>query len=685
MTRRKLRQFSEQFGAQGTENITLLYWCMKHALVREMNIYIGHNFPLIFSQQDSSRTHINENVEHIMVDGDGGAACEGSRVQEHDMGQENIGVQNDVNCEYLNDSDSLIDSDYNTESESNDDDDDDVFESSEDVVHNENDFNEHRVSDEDEECPSHPVYNTAVIYDLIFELGMIFGTKAKIRKVVQSHAIRIKKTLKFVKNDKIRVYVRCAGEECEWRINALKMKDECTFQIREFNPHHSCLQIFHIKNVKTNWLSEKYIQKFQSDSKRNVKGFRLDVINEIKCHELMNNGDERFSRFYVCFDALKKRFIPGCRPIIEVDGCHLKDPYGGVLLTAVGTDSNNNLYHIAYAIVCKECRETWKWFLIVLKKDLNITRTHEYTFMFCVRHLHNNFKNAGFKGLAFKNTLWRAAMASTPCEFKVRMSEMRDLNESVANWFNDKPPNQWSRSYFNEHCKWDMLLNNVCKSFNSNILDAREKPIITMFEWIREFLMRRLQENRGKAEAKWKCRLCPKIKKIIEKYMEKIGDCIPIKVDDRHYQISCIDGSQYYVDLEKWSCMCRMWGLSCILCKHAICANFNQNQLLEDFVHSCYTVETYKKVHAYAIMKISGEQLWAENALGEQNVVHRPHRKKLMIRKKSHAANQNIECTSDNIPNVCKRSQFTNQTVEGTSDSIQNLSNFLFHLINPSQ
>ncbi|KAI3443758.1 hypothetical protein Pfo_000423 [Paulownia fortunei] len=37
-----------------------------------MHIYIGHDFPLILSQQDSSRTNINENVEQIIGEGDGG-------------------------------------------------------------------------------------------------------------------------------------------------------------------------------------------------------------------------------------------------------------------------------------------------------------------------------------------------------------------------------------------------------------------------------------------------------------------------------------------------------------------------------------------------------------------------------------------------------------------------------------
>ncbi|KAL0319874.1 UNVERIFIED_CONTAM: hypothetical protein Sradi_5248900 [Sesamum radiatum] len=32
------------------------------------------------------------------------------------------------------------------------------------------------------------------------------------------------------------------------------------------------------------WLSEKYIQKFKSDPNRNVKGFRVDVMNELRLH-----------------------------------------------------------------------------------------------------------------------------------------------------------------------------------------------------------------------------------------------------------------------------------------------------------------------------------------------------------------------------------------------------------------
>lgn len=44
------------------------------------------------------------------------------------------------------------------------------------------------------------------------------------------------------------------------------------------------------------------------------------------------------------------RIYERCRPIIRVDGCFLKGPHGGILLTAVGVDPNNNLFPIANCI-----------------------------------------------------------------------------------------------------------------------------------------------------------------------------------------------------------------------------------------------------------------------------------------------------------------------------------------------
>ncbi|KAL8510024.1 hypothetical protein ACS0TY_017017 [Phlomoides rotata] len=424
------------------------------------------------------------------------------------------------------------------------------------------------------------------------------------------------------------------------------------------------------------WLSERFIQKFQSDGNRDVNGFMLDAMHDVRCEVSKNQAyrakimtlskiegdvdlqytklwsyagelrktnfgstiilgttdDNRFDRFYVCWNAMKRDFLSGCRPIVGVDGCFLKSKYGGNLLTTVGVDGNNNLFPVAYDVVDKENGEIWEWFFTILKKGLEIN-AEDFTFIsdkqkgliqafhsvfpgaehrFYVRHLHNNLKSAGFNGLAYNQILWKAAMSTTKGEFKSRMEEMKGLNLAAWEWFSNKPPEQWSKAYFSDNSKCDMLLNNVCESFNSNILLARDKAVITMLEWIREYLMQRLQKNRDIALVKWRGQLCPRIQKIIEINTEKVSDCIPIKGNDIHYQVSCFDGRQFTVDLSKNICSCRSWQLTGIPCPHGICAILRQGLDPVAFVDECYTVRKYVKAYELPIYGISHDQLWGD-------------------------------------------------------------------------
>ena len=68
-------------------------------------------------------------------------------------------------------------------------------------------------------------------------------------------------------------------------------------------------------------------------------------------------------RFFLCFDAMKKDFINGCRPFLGIDGCHLKGPFRGVLLAAISLDGNNDLFPVAITIVEVECKDSWLFFL----------------------------------------------------------------------------------------------------------------------------------------------------------------------------------------------------------------------------------------------------------------------------------------------------------------------------------
>jgi len=87
-------------------------------------------------------------------------------------------------------------------------------------------------------------------------------------------------------------------------------------------------------------------------------------------------------RFKRCFISLKGAidgFLRGCRPIIGVDGTHLKGPYKGVLFTAIGLDAENHCYPLAWAVVEFENNDSWGYFFTALLQILGAENHGKWT------------------------------------------------------------------------------------------------------------------------------------------------------------------------------------------------------------------------------------------------------------------------------------------------------------------
>ncbi|KAL6196593.1 hypothetical protein ACLB2K_032207 [Fragaria x ananassa] len=95
----------------------------------------------------------------------------------------------------------------------------------------------------------------------------------------------------------------------------------------------------------------------------------------------MDGPVRRFKRMYLCFQAYKHGWMKGCRPLIGLDGCHIKGHHPEQLLATIGIDANNEFFLIAYAMVERESEETWTWFLEYLQQDVKIERDSNYVFI----------------------------------------------------------------------------------------------------------------------------------------------------------------------------------------------------------------------------------------------------------------------------------------------------------------
>ncbi|KAH6837531.1 hypothetical protein C2S53_008504 [Perilla frutescens var. hirtella] len=200
-------------------------------------------------------------------------------------------------------------------------------------------------------------------YNPSYELNQVFSYKTIFREIVHSHAIQTRRNIKIVKNDGRRVYAKCLGLNCEWRINLLKIEKEESWQVREYHFKHKCCESMNNSNVKSNWIAKRFEEEFRSDAKRNTQGFRLDVINLWDYADMLRTTN------------------PGSTVIMALDEA---------------SGSNNS--------------------------PKRFSAEHR----FCVRHLHGNMKVAGFRGNPFKNVLWTPARASTILEFSKTKEEKLD-------------------------------------------------------------------------------------------------------------------------------------------------------------------------------------------------------------------------------------------------------------------
>ncbi|XP_017441103.1 uncharacterized protein LOC108346539 [Vigna angularis] len=215
-----------------------------------------------------------------------------------------------------------------------------------------------------------------------WEVGTYFAKKKEFTDAIRTYTLSNGRNLKFVKNDKKRVSVKCGVK---------------AWQLRKVIDHHNCSRDFNVKLITSKWLSERMEKVVKENPNMKVMDIREKVSRKWNVgisrnmtfraraiakdtvegsfkeqfkriydygHELMRtnqgsivqikventNGEVIFKRFYACLKACKDSFIC-CRPIIGLNGCFLKGKYGGELLTAARRDGNEQILPIAYFVV----------------------------------------------------------------------------------------------------------------------------------------------------------------------------------------------------------------------------------------------------------------------------------------------------------------------------------------------
>lgn len=162
-----------------------------------------------------------------------------------------------------------------------------------------------------------------------------------------------------------------------------------------------------------------------------------------------------------------------------------------------------------------------------------------------------------------KVTMMAAAQAYSTHGFQTNMDFIKAEDEKAYEWLMEKEPQHWARCNFRTAIKCDILLNNLCECFNGTraILLARQKPILSMLERIRMYILQRFTKQRLAVD-RWHGDIGPRISEILEKNKLKSAENIAKWAGDSDYQVTNMYGSMYAVNLSDKTCSCKRWNLS---------------------------------------------------------------------------------------------------------------------------
>ncbi|XP_060194913.1 uncharacterized protein LOC132624104 [Lycium barbarum] len=244
---------------------------------------------------------------------------------------------------------------------------------------------------------------------LVLEKGMSFKDLDEAKRVVSYYAVSNKKGLKVDHSDSHRVRYKC-DSGCPFVCLISEDNKNQRFKIKTMHLEHNCQPAFKNRRATQQALAHYFKNKVQNNPKYKVKDMRqdlddqfsrnisaskmkrvkrlileklegsyLDDFNRLEAYaqelrdsnpgtdvvinvskEALEQGKRRFLRMYVCFQALKSSWRGGLRPFIGLDGIFLKGKCRGILLVALGQDSQKHFYPLAWAVVDRETSRTWK-------------------------------------------------------------------------------------------------------------------------------------------------------------------------------------------------------------------------------------------------------------------------------------------------------------------------------------
>ncbi|XP_074296917.1 uncharacterized protein LOC141627579 [Silene latifolia] len=166
------------------------------------------------------------------------------------------------------------------------------------------------------------------------------------------------------------------------------------------------------------------------------------------------------------------------------------------------------------------------------------------------------------------------------------------------------PSASWCRHAFTTNYTSGMLLNNCCESFNNVLRKCKDKPILSLMEWMKRYCMKRIFQKKEGAD-KHNRNVMPAIRKQLDVTKKLSQQCTLYQSMPHYFEVE-YHQERYVVDLDAKTCGCKKWDIAGIPCPHVYACLTKKRLEPEDYCHQAYTKETYLKAYGNMFKALPG-------------------------------------------------------------------------------
>ena len=389
---------------------------------------------------------------------------------------------------------------------------------------------------------------------LIIRKGILFATMDELKSWLQEYSIVHNRPFRVINSFKEKRYtVACEEQQCGWRVCARKTKagkwkitsmkqphvcataeaEENHLQLNSrFIARQLCPVVKHMPTITVSALVEIIFQRYNYYVKYGkawrAKQRALEIIfgNWEEAYERLpvmlnamravnpgmhfeylpkegetRNGSQVFGRAFWAFGQSIEAF-KHCRPVVSIDGTFLTGKFEGTMLICIGTDAEDQLVPLAFAIVRKEDTDSWCWFLrlvrqvvIGLGRDVCVISDRHAGILnaveqeipgygqihhrWCTRHLAQNLIRRDHTKDNFK--LFEEVCRQQEVQlFKDKLDALKlatnvDGRQFLSELMASK--DKWSLAYDTGGWRWGFMTSNMAEMFNSLLRGCRGLPV----------------------------------------------------------------------------------------------------------------------------------------------------------------------------------------------------------------